>query len=72
MLTNTFTGISLDNFIHAFGEDVGRAYYYASSVQREYLGNAFDIMDKEYGGAVNYIRNELGVDIEKLKDIFLY
>ncbi|NPA38023.1 MAG: hypothetical protein GXO47_14365 [Chlorobi bacterium] len=40
-------------------------------VRPEYIQTAFDIVDSEYGGVENYLRNNLGVDIEKLKDMYL-
>jgi protein-tyrosine phosphatase len=40
-------------------------------VRPEYIQTVFDIIDSDYGGMDNYLRNELGVDIEKLKDLYL-
>ena len=40
-------------------------------VRPEYIQTAFDIIDNEYGGIENYLRNNLGVDIEKLKELYL-
>ncbi len=40
-------------------------------VRAEYIQTAFDIIDKEYGGVEKYLRNNLKVDIEKLKDLYL-
>ena len=40
-------------------------------VRPEYIQTAFDIIDKEYGGVETYLRNNLQVDIEKLRDLYL-
>ena len=40
-------------------------------VRPEYIQAAFDIIDKEYGGVDNYLRYNLKVDIEKLKELYL-
>jgi len=40
-------------------------------VKPEYIQTAFDIIDNEYGGVENYLRNNLGVNIEKLKELYL-
>ncbi len=40
-------------------------------VRPEYIQTVFDIIDNEYGGIDNYLRNNLGVDVEKLKELYL-
>lgn len=40
-------------------------------VRPEYIQTAFKIIDNEYGGVESYLRNNLKVDIEKLKDMYL-
>ncbi len=40
-------------------------------VEREYLETAFDVIDNQYGGMDNYLRNTLGVDVDKLKAMYL-
>jgi len=40
-------------------------------VRANYIQTAFDIIDNQYGGIENYLRNNLHVDIEKLKDLYL-
>ena len=40
-------------------------------VKAEYLQTAFDIIDNEYGGIDNYLVNNLGIDVEKLKMLYL-
>jgi protein-tyrosine phosphatase len=40
-------------------------------VKREYLENAFSIIDSQYGGMDNYLRNTLGVDVDRLKALYL-
>ena len=41
----------------------------ASQVKREYLLSAIETIDNEYGGAINYIKSELGFDDEDIKII---
>lgn len=40
-------------------------------VRADYLQTALDIIDSEYGGIDNYLVNNLGVDTEKLKALYL-
>lgn len=40
-------------------------------VEKEYLQEAFERITKKFGSAMNYIEKELGVDIDKLRDIYL-
>ncbi len=40
-------------------------------VKREYLENAFSIIDSQYGGMDKYLRNTLGVDVDRLKAMYL-
>lgn len=40
-------------------------------VKAEYLQTAFDIIDNEYGGIDNYVVNNLGIDVDKLKALYL-
>jgi protein-tyrosine phosphatase len=40
-------------------------------VKADYLQTAFDIIDSEYGGIDNYLVNNLGIDVEKLKALYL-
>ncbi len=40
-------------------------------VKKEYLETAFNIVDSEFGGMENYLKNQLGVDVDKLKEMYL-
>lgn len=40
-------------------------------VEESYINTALDIIDNEYGGPVNYLKEVLGADIEQLKQIYL-
>jgi len=40
-------------------------------VRPEYIQTAFDIIDKQYGGIDSYLKNNLHVDIEKLRELYL-
>jgi protein-tyrosine phosphatase len=41
------------------------------TVYRDYIEAAFDTIDKDYGGVENYLRNELDVDLELMKSIYV-
>jgi protein-tyrosine phosphatase len=41
------------------------------TVYREYIEAAFDTIDKEYGGIDSYLSNELGVDLELMRGIYV-
>ena len=41
------------------------------STKVEYMQSAIDAINSLYGGTINFIKEALGVDIEKLKSIFL-
>ncbi|MDR2636190.1 MAG: tyrosine-protein phosphatase [Campylobacteraceae bacterium] len=41
------------------------------TVYEEYIEAAFDTIDTKYGGVENYLRNELGVDLELMKSIYV-
>ncbi len=73
LLTNTLLGASLEESIQKYGdENIGKAMYYANSVQLEYIGNAFDTIEAEYGTVENYLTQCLKADISKLRDMYLY
>jgi protein-tyrosine phosphatase len=40
-------------------------------VKKEYIETAFDLVEKEYGSMENYLKNQLGVDVEKLREMYL-
>ena len=40
------------------------------TVKEEYIETAFHVMDKEYGGVENYLVNNLGADIKKLRELY--
>ncbi len=73
LLTNTLTGVTLEGCIGQYGdENLGKAMYYVNSVQLEYLSNAFDTIEAAYGNVETYLVECLQVDIEKLRQIYLY
>ena len=41
------------------------------STKVEYMQSAIDMMDQYYGGTINFIKQALGVDIDKLKKLYL-
>ena len=41
------------------------------SVKMEYINAAIETMNQKYGGAISFIRDILGVDTDKLKELYL-
>lgn len=41
-----------------------------TTVKKEYLETAFRIIDEEFGGAENYLTNNLEADLEKLRNLY--
>ena len=41
------------------------------STRVEYMNSAINAMKEHYGGTLNYIKEALGVDIDKLKSLYL-
>lgn len=41
-----------------------------TTVRREYLESAFRVIDNEYEGIDSYLTNNLGVDLEKLRELY--
>lgn len=39
-------------------------------VRREYLLGAFEVIDNEYGGMENYLTNQLGVDLKRMRELY--
>ncbi len=40
-------------------------------VKREYLETALDLVDSEFGGMESYLKNQLGVDVDLLRQMYL-
>ena len=73
LLTNTLTGISLEKMKEIYGDNnTAICMYYISSVQKEYIEKAFTTIEGNYGNVNNFLINQLGVDIQKMKDLYLY
>jgi len=43
-----------------------------TGVKREYLQTAIDEINENYGSVENYLTNALGVDLDKMKSLYLY
>lgn len=39
-------------------------------VRKEYILAAFEVIDKEYGGVENYLANQLGVDLKRMRELY--
>ncbi|MCC8153436.1 MAG: tyrosine-protein phosphatase [Tannerellaceae bacterium] len=75
LLTNTMVGASLENMKEiygSYGDTFAECMYYVYSVQKEYIGKAFEIIDSEYDGVENYLTNCLNVDLAKMRELYLY
>lgn len=73
MLTNTCTGITIEQMKAAYGDTpTATCMYYIGSVQREYIEKAFSTIEANYGSVENYLTTRLGVDCDKMRAIYLY
>lgn len=77
LLTNVCTGVSMDEIRALYGnygvdETILECIYYAKSARIDYIGTAFATIEQHYGSVENFLRNQLEVDIEKLKSVYLY
>lgn len=65
--------LSAENIKSKYGRMVRQSPHLAPllTVRREYLEAAFEEIDTRYGGPEKYLTEQLGVDIEKLKSIYL-
>lgn len=64
--------LSSDYLKEKYAEDI-RAYPILEplmTVRPSYLEAAFEVIDKEFGGIENYLKNQLNVDFEALKKIY--
>jgi protein-tyrosine phosphatase len=76
LLTNVCSNVTLENikaqYVPVMGENAAVCMYYIYSVQREYIQAAFDIIEQNYGSVENFLTQQLGVDLEKMKSLYLY
>jgi protein-tyrosine phosphatase len=73
LLTNTFTNATLENMQAQYGKTaLAECMYYVFSVQRNYIEKAFEVIDTKYGGMDSFLKNQLNVDVEKMKELYLY
>ena len=42
------------------------------SVQKEYIEMALTTIDNKYGGMEKFLTQQLGVDLEKIRKLYLY
>lgn len=52
-------------------EQYGRLVDFFEKVNHEYLDTAFSEIDKNYGGIDSYLKNELNVDVDHFKHLYL-
>jgi len=73
LLTNEMTGITVEKMKQKYGDnDMAVCMYYISSVQKEYIEKAFSTIDSNYGSVDNYLVNQLNVDLNRMKELYLY
>ncbi len=73
LLTNACTNATLENMQAAYGQgNLATCMYYVYSVQREYIQAAFDTIESNYGSVENFLTNQLNVDLNKMKSLYLY
>lgn len=73
LLTNEMTGVTIESMKEKYGDnDMAVCMYYINSVQKEYIEKAFSTIQKNYGTVDNYLTQQLGVDISKMKSLYLY
>jgi Protein tyrosine/serine phosphatase len=73
LLTNEMTGVTIEGMKGIYGDnDVAVCMYYISSVQKEYIEKAFLTIEENYGTVESYLTNQLGVDLNKMKKLYLY
>ena len=73
MLTNELTGVTMEAMKALYGDNkMAECMYYISSVQKEYIEMALTTIDENYGGMDKFLVQQLGVDVEKLRKLYLY
>ena len=54
------------------GNPLKSHYVPSFSVQKEYIEMALTTIDENYGGMDKFLVQQLGVDVEKLRKLYLY
>mgnify|MGYP002709235451 CR=1 FL=1 len=77
LLTNICSGVTMDYIRSLYGnygldDRILQCIFNAKSAKLEYINAAFDTIEIEYGSVERFLTGQLGVDIEKLKKIYLY
>ncbi len=73
LLTNALTGASLAAMKAVYGDNnMAVCMYYLYSVQRAYIEKAFSTIESNYGSVENFLTKQLGVDLVKMKTLYLY
>ena len=73
LLTNVMTGVTIESMKEKYGDnDMAMCMYYISSVQPEYIEKAFSTIEKNYGTVENFLTKQLSVDLDKMKQLYLY
>ncbi|TWP27358.1 tyrosine-protein phosphatase [Apibacter muscae] len=71
--SNKFMEVTMESMKNLYGDTpLAENFYYVSSVQKEYIETAFSTIETEYGSIENYLRNQLDVDINLLRSLYLY
>lgn len=73
MLTNVLTGVTMESIKAIYGDNkMAECMYYISSVQKEYIEMALNTIDQNYGGMEKFLTQQLGVDLQKMRMLYLY
>ena len=73
MLTNELTGVTLEGMKALYGDNnMAVCMYYIGSVQKEYIEMALTTIDNNYGGMEKFLTQQLGVDLDKIRKLYLY
>ncbi|MBR5996667.1 MAG: tyrosine-protein phosphatase [Bacilli bacterium] len=58
-------------YLPFYNEEYKQSLIDVFSTRVEYMNSAINAMKEHYGGTLNFIKNALGVDIDKLKSLYL-
>ena len=58
-------------YLPFYNEEYKQSLIDVFSTRVEYMNSAINAMKEHYGGTLNYIKDALGVDIDKLKSLYL-
>lgn len=54
-----------------YNEEYKKDLFDVFSTKKEYIYSSINAMNELYGGTINFVKNALGVDIDRLKELYL-